>query len=153
MEEHCCGQFAAVIKAGALKEVKEGKRNRFLRKVSVQSANFCEIALHYQNVFDVLSNAGDYTSAIWGAVKLLMIYKVNDKVLQSEVKRRLCSIGEWLTEISTFGCIPKTRLMQHTITKIYARVLDFLSQALKFYKENKLSEYILIHQMRFSAHK
>jgi hypothetical protein len=140
MEHHCCEQLVNVVKAGALRQVRAGKRNRFLRQVSEQSDNFCEIALHYQNAFDVLSNAGDYTSAIWGAVKILMIYRVNDKNLKSEVKAHLRTIGVRLTEISAFTCLPKNRMMQQTITSIYSHVLEFLSEALKYYKESKMGE-------------
>lgn len=139
IEDHCCRELVKVINLGALRSVKEGKKNKHLRVVSEASSNFCEIALYYQNAFDVLSNGGDYTSVVWGALKLLMIYRVNDKTLQSEVKKHLHVIGGLLTEISTFSYLPNTRQMQQTITKIYELLLEFLYEAVRYYKENKLS--------------
>lgn len=139
MEEQCCNESRGVIEAGALRYCKDGKKNKYLRKVSEASDEFCEIAMHYQNVFDVLSNTGDYTSAIWAAVKLLMIYRVNDSELRFQVARHLGNIGELLTELSTFSYAPKTRHMQKAITKTYKLILQFLTQALQYYKENKLS--------------
>ncbi|KAF2652153.1 hypothetical protein K491DRAFT_64742 [Lophiostoma macrostomum CBS 122681] len=138
LQEQCCREFLNVIEAGALKQAKEGKRNKYLKKVNEASEDFCHVALHYQNVFDVLSNTGDYTSVIWGALKILMLYKINNRELQQEVQKHLGDIGEWMTELCAYQYIPQTKAMQNIITATYTLLLKFLAEALKYYKDSRL---------------
>ena len=119
------------------KEERKASRPRWRAKFRSGLDKFCATALHYQNIFDVLNEqAPEYTSAIWGAVKILLVASVNNEKLRQEVVKAIEDIGWQFEQMELFVTLQPIKSVVETVTATYKTFIIFLDDALKHYKEN-----------------
>ncbi|KAL9118612.1 MAG: hypothetical protein Q9187_004840 [Circinaria calcarea] len=118
----------------AIKEAKEAQikrearasRTPWKRSLSSRYAKFCDIAHYYQSLFDVLNNqAPEYTTAVWGAVKLLLLASVNNAKLKDGVIQTLDEVGSHLSLMKVIVELQPSADMVKAVTQVYDTVAAF----------------------------
>ncbi|KAK3901236.1 hypothetical protein C8A05DRAFT_16554 [Staphylotrichum tortipilum] len=97
-----------------------------------RAAKFIDILHHYQGVFDVLSQAGDfnYLAVIWGGMKLMLMMAKNKRELLSRITDMLVDIGLTLSRIEVYSRLFPTARMVELVSMLYAAVADFLEEVI-----------------------
>lgn len=107
-------------------------------KSKIQSglATFSETAYHYQTIFDVLNNqAPEYTTAIWGAIKILLVVTVNHEKLKQGVLSNIEKVGKQFALMNVIVDLQPSEQMVKTITTAYSDFIKFLKKAVKYYTQ------------------
>ncbi|SPO04286.1 uncharacterized protein DNG_06969 [Cephalotrichum gorgonifer] len=106
----------------------KNKITKWTRRVSTR-------ILHYGRVLDVLSqHHPEYVSLVWGAVKFVLHGVINHAELVAQFSKALCQIGDVLPRTELNAKLYQTDQMKHAIANLYASILIFLRQAVKWYK-------------------
>ena len=122
----------------ALRE-KHPKRHK--SKVPDMIDQFSTVALEYSKLLDVvMSQAPEYVTLAWGAMKILLVANVNHARLKKNVEKFLIHIGNQFGLVNQLTCYSPTEEMVEAVAKLYANFSKFLGQALKYYAEHKLSK-------------
>lgn len=107
-------------------------------KSKVQSglATFCKIAHHYQTIFDVLNNqAPEYTTAIWGAIKILLVVSVNHENFKLGVISNIEKVGDQFALMKVIVDLQPSEQMIKTVTRAYSDFINVLKKAVKYYTQ------------------
>ena len=128
------------------KDLKRASRPAWMAKLQSGLSTFCETAHHYQGVLDVLNEqAPEYTSAIWGAIKILLMASVNSEKLKQRTHTHLQELGRLFGIMRVFVDLqPSERLVQFVIAA-YGEFIRFLEEAVKFYTQRSPStQHVLL---------
>lgn len=107
------------------------------------TSQFCETALYYQNIFDVINEqAPEYTSAAWGALKILLLLSVNSEQLKQNVTAYLQEIAEQYKILEVISEMKPQKPIADAVTSTYKDFLEFLKEALKYYRQGRLSKQL-----------
>ncbi|KAI4592676.1 hypothetical protein KJ359_010578 [Pestalotiopsis sp. 9143b] len=94
---------------------------------------------YYAPVFDSLSqHYPEYVSLAWGAFKFLFTVVINHEELLSELARAVTNIANVLPRTKFLCELYPTEEMQNGIANVYAKILDFVLESVKWYKKSKL---------------
>ncbi|CAO2651418.1 Nn.00g039880.m01.CDS01 [Neocucurbitaria sp. VM-36] len=89
---------------------------------------------YYGKVFDVLAqHHPEYVSLAWGMMKFLFIGVINHETLVVQLAQALSTIGDVLPRTDLYAELYKTQSMQDAISQLYARIILFFQEALKWY--------------------
>ncbi|KAK4154701.1 hypothetical protein C8A00DRAFT_42577 [Chaetomidium leptoderma] len=108
-------------------------------------SRFIDVLHHYQGVFDVLSQAGDfaYLAVVWGGMKMLLMMAKNKKDLLAKVTDMLVEIGLTLSRIEVYAKLYPTARMVELISMIYAAVAEFLEEViLHFHTKSPVRKFL-----------
>ena len=133
-------QFQAVLQEAHKKqndkESKSASRPVWMAKLQSGLSTFCETAHHYQGVLDVLNEqAPEYTSAIWGAIKILLMASVNSERLKHGVHTHLQELGRQFGVMQVFVDLQPSEILVQTVIAAYSDFIRFLEKAVKFYTQ------------------
>lgn len=118
------------------KLIKDANASKWKSKLQSGLATFCETAQHYQKTLDILNEqAPEYTSAIWGAIKILLIPSFNHEKLKQGVIAALQSVGDQFALMKVIVDLQPTELMVQTVTAAYSDFIKFLKKAVKYYSQ------------------
>lgn len=82
-----------------------------------------------------------WESLAWGAVRFLLTAGIKYQKLKEKVEVCLGQIGENFKKISSFSKIyPTEQIVQH-VCGAYSEFVKFLENAVRFYKDSKLSKF------------
>ena len=125
-------------KEGQKNRLEQGQRKPWQKKLSSSLHTFCETILHYEKVLDVLNEqAPMYTSALWGAIKILLIANINNDKLKQSVKTYLEEIGEQFRLMQVVVNLQPSEGMVNAVTAAYKDFASFLGTAVKYYLESR----------------
>ena len=123
---------------------KMAMRSGWRAKLNSSLTTFCETVYYYQKILDVLNQqAPEYSTAIWGAIKLLLLCTVNNEKLKKGVREHLDNIGHYFSIMSVFVDVQPTGAMVQRVTAAYTDFIIFLKKAVKYYTQNVASQYIM----------
>ena len=109
-------------------------------KLTSALSKFCPVALEYSKLLDVVMNQSpEYAALAWGAIKLLLVAKVNHERVKENVEKTLIAIGERLGLVNQLTYYNPTEEMAKAVGMLYADFSKFLSKAIKLYTKSKLS--------------
>ena len=118
------------------RDLKNASKPGWKAKLQSGLSTFCETAHHYQRVLDVLNEqAPEYTSAIWGAIKILLIASVNSERLKQGVLTHLEEVGRQFGIMQVFVDLQPSGNMVQTVTAAYNDFIKFLKKAIKYYTQ------------------
>lgn len=121
-----------------IKREAKASRRPWKKNLSSRYGKFCDIAYHYQSLFDVLNNqAPEYTTAVWGAVKLLLLVSVNDAKLKEGVIQTLGEVGHQLSLMKVIVELQPSSEVVKAVTQVYIDCEAFLLEAIMYYNENR----------------
>ena len=104
---------------------------------------FCASAYNYSTMIDVLVNqAPEYTSLAWGAIKFLLIVNINSQELKESVAQVLGDIGDKFRMVKCFLDLFPSREMVEHVCGAYEQFSQFLTKAVSYYKECRLSKVL-----------
>ncbi|GAB1312744.1 Nacht domain protein [Madurella fahalii] len=90
--------------------------------------------LYYGQVLDVLSqHHPEYVSLVWGAVKFILMGIINHENLISQFSKALSWIAQALPRCELSAELYQTDEMKSAVASLYAHILLFLQQAIKWY--------------------
>lgn len=132
--------FQAVIKEARkkqnAKDSKSASRPSWMAKLQSGLSTFCETAHHYQGVFDVLNEqAPEYTSAIWGAIKILLMASVNSEKLKQGIHTHLQELGRQFGIMQVFVDLQPSETLVQIVIAAYTEFIRFLKKAVRFYTQ------------------
>jgi hypothetical protein len=120
---------------------KLGTQKPWMQKLNVVTNQFCETVLYYERVLDVLnSQAPQYTSAVWAAIKILLLYSVNNKRLKTQIPNQLQDIGKLLSQLEAISSLHPIKPIIDEVTRTYQDLVNFLREALKYYNESRFGK-------------
>ena len=118
------------------KDSKSASRHAWMAKLQSGLSTFCETAHHYQGVLDVLNEqAPEYTSAIWGAIKILLMASVNSEKLKQGVHTHLEELGRQFGIMQVFVDLQPSETLVQIVIAAYSDFVRFLKKAVKFYTQ------------------
>lgn len=135
--------FIEVREAAFAAQIQRHKdQNKALRKMRLGLDRFCQVLHSFCPVVDVLSNASPESAQLaWGVIRFLLIMNVNSVELKEAVLQTLGDIGEQFDMLRCFlGLYPTEAMTQH-VCSTYRAFNEFLTEAVKYYKENSISKY------------
>ncbi|KAI0012089.1 hypothetical protein F4779DRAFT_126490 [Xylariaceae sp. FL0662B] len=95
--------------------------------------------VYYAPVFDTLSqHYPEYVSLAWGAFKFLFMVMINHEELLAEISRAIINIANVLPRTRLLHDLYRTKEMQNGIASVYAKIIEFVLETVKWYKQNKL---------------
>ena len=116
--------------------------SRSKRKGRLQS--LVEVLDHYSPVLDVLSQShSDYTALIWGSMRWLLQITMNYFRLLRRLATMLEEIGHSLPRFMLYQRVLPTDHMSRIISKLYAAIIQFLSEAITFWISHKFRKFVL----------
>ncbi|KAM0796207.1 hypothetical protein BDR22DRAFT_893540 [Usnea florida] len=132
--------FQAVLEEAQKKQnaknLKSASRPAWAAKLQSGLSTFCETAHHYQAVLDVLNEqAPEYTSAIWGAIKILLMASVNSEKLKQGIHANLQELGRQFGIMRVFVDLQPSETLVQTVIAAYRDFIKFLKKAVKFYTQ------------------
>lgn len=114
----------------------------YYRKASDFSEKTCQVLLHYQQVFDVFKEqAPEYVTAIWGAVKLLLLVVSNKTHIREQIERNLIDFVGKFQLLDIITKFPPSQDVQKAITDSVQVFLTFLTRSMQFMKKNGFRKY------------
>lgn len=126
------------------KLAKDANASKWRSKLQSGLATFCKTAQHYQKILDVLTEqAPEYTSAIWGAIKILLISSINHEKLKHGVISALDTVGDQFALMKVIVDLQPSDLMVQTVTAAYSDFVKFLNKAVKYYTQCRGCKYML----------
>ena len=118
------------------KDSKSASRPAWMAKLQSGLSTFCETAHHYQKVLDVLNEqAPEYTSAIWGAIKILLMASVNSEKLKRGIHTHLQELGRQFGIMQVFVDLQPSETLVQIVIAAYRDFIKFLKKAVKFYTQ------------------
>ena len=122
-------------------ESRQTRRQKAQAKIRAECRAFSEVTYEYSKIMDVLvSQAPEYVSLAWGAIKIVLVVQINHEELKQKVKgymeqiKRKFEMIDHLTEL-----IPRANLVA-AVAKVYELLSRFLAKAVKYYSMNMSSE-------------
>ena len=79
--------------------------------------------------------APEYTSAIWGAIKILLVPSVNHEKLKQGVISALETVGDPFAIMKVIVDLQPSELLVQTLTAAYSDFVKFLNKAVKYYTQ------------------
>lgn len=126
------------------KLAKDANASKWRSKLQSGLATFCKTAQHYQKMLDfMMEQAPEYTSAIWGAMKILLIPSVNHEKLKQGVISALETVGDQFALMKVIVDLQPSDLMVQTVTAAYVDFIKFLNKAVKYYTQCRGCTYML----------
>jgi len=137
-------QILADIKAKQdEKEAKQKSKKVWMKKLGSGLEAFRDTAVHYQKILDVInSQAPEYTTPVWGALKLILLISTNQSDLKAGVEEHLKTIAHQFEIMRVLADLSPTQTTTDAVIEVYASFLTFLGEALKYYSEGRFSMYI-----------
>lgn len=100
---------------------------------------FCEVALEYSKLLDVVMNScPPYVAATWGVMKILLVANINSAKLKEQVEVWLIEIGNQLGIVNQYLCFSPTEGMVEAVAVLYTKFSNFLGKALKCYVKSRM---------------
>ncbi|KAH8886450.1 hypothetical protein GQ53DRAFT_727849 [Thozetella sp. PMI_491] len=122
--------------ADALQEYQTKSRGT---KVRTWLANCSSRVMYYGSIFDMFSSHHpEYVSLAWGAMKFLFIAVLNHEELLVEISKATTNIADVLPRTELHSILYPTPRMQDAVAAVYAKILEFVVIAIKWYKKGKL---------------
>ena len=122
-------------------ESRQTRRQRAQERIRAGCRAFSEVTYEYSQIMDMLvSNAPEYVSLAWGAIKIVLVIQIHHEELKQKVKEHMEHIKlkfemiDHLTEL-----IPKANLVA-AVAKVYELFSRFLAKAVRYYSMNAASE-------------
>lgn len=126
----------------AVAERVESLCSRLKNKGRLQS--LVEVLDHYSPILDVLSQShSDYTALLWGSIKWLLQVTMNYFRLLKRLSTMLEEIGDNLPRFMLYERILPTNHMFRIISKLYAAIIQFLYEAIAFWKRHKVRKFVV----------
>lgn len=92
------------------------------------------VVMHYSNVLDVLTqHHPEYVSLVWGVTKFILMGVINHGNLVAQLSQALATMAEVLPRAKLTSELYNTADMKNALSNLYAHLLLFLKQALKWY--------------------
>lgn len=127
------------------KEAKEAKKPAWMKNVGSKLEAFRDTAVYYQKILDVINGqAPEYTTPVWGALKLILLVSTNQSDLREGVEGHLKTIAQQFELMRVLADINPTKTTTDAVIEVYGSFLTFLEEALKYYSEGALSTYRLL---------
>ncbi|KAH8590413.1 hypothetical protein B0O99DRAFT_691622 [Bisporella sp. PMI_857] len=105
----------------------ETNARRWLRTFSTR-------VMYYGPVFDMLSqHHPEYVALAWGSVKFVLMGIINHANLVSQFSQALAEIGEALWQTKLSAELYGMEQMKEAISRLYAHIILFFQQAVKWY--------------------
>ncbi|KAF4862736.1 hypothetical protein CGCSCA1_v014693 [Colletotrichum siamense] len=99
--------------------------------------------MHYGRVFDTLAqHHPEYVGLVWGAMKFVLMGIINHGELVAQFSQALSTIAEVLPNVKVTAELYQTEQLKHAIASLYAHVVLFLKQALKWYNVSPASRIV-----------
>ncbi|KAI0126177.1 hypothetical protein BJ170DRAFT_462938 [Xylariales sp. AK1849] len=99
--------------------------------------------VYYAPIFDTLCQQyPEYVSLAWGAFKFLFIAMINYEELLTEFSRAMANIANVLPRTKLLSELYRTPEMQIGVANVYAKIIEFVLETVKWYKKNKLQHAI-----------
>lgn len=115
-------------------ESKQTRRQKAQIKIRAGCRAFSEVTYEYSKIMDTLvSQAPEYVSLAWGAMKIILVTQINHEELKQKVKgcmeqiKLKFEIIDHLTEL-----VPRANLVA-AVAKMYELFSRFLAKAVKYY--------------------
>jgi hypothetical protein len=103
-----------------------------------------EILDHYSPILDVLSQShSDYTALLWGTMRWLLQVTMNYFKLLRRLSVMLEEIGDNLPRFMLYERIFSTDHMSRIISKLYAAIIQFLYEAVAFWKRHQVRKFFV----------
>ncbi|KAI1500276.1 hypothetical protein F5X99DRAFT_387047 [Biscogniauxia marginata] len=97
----------------------------------------------YSQVFDVLAqHHSEYVSLAWGALKFILMGILNHEELVNQFSTALAEIADVLPRAEVIAELFRTDRVKATLSRVYAHVLLFLRQAVKWYAHSSAGRAI-----------
>ncbi|KAJ3578674.1 hypothetical protein NPX13_g1895 [Xylaria arbuscula] len=130
--------LASVLDARVHYEVQKGQSK--VRQILV---DLSEKIHYYGTIMDVLvQHHPEYTSLVWGAMKILFVGVVNHQTLVYRLSSGLCRVADVLPRAELFLQLFPTLQVKQAIVTMYAHILRFLIRALRWYQESKVMHIV-----------
>lgn len=95
---------------------------------------FSATTMYYGKVLDMLAqHHPEYVALAWGTVKLVLTGILNHATLVSQLSQALAKIGEALQQTKLSAELYQTDNMREAIARLYAHILLFFQQAVRWY--------------------
>ncbi|KAL9124663.1 MAG: hypothetical protein Q9217_006031 [Psora testacea] len=112
---------------------KRGRVGKFIKYID----EFCEVALEYSKLLDVIMNAvPDFAALSWGIIKFLLLTEINSAKLRKNVETYLVEIGNQLGLVNQLLSYSPTDVMVEAVASLYSTFTKFLGKALRCYDKN-----------------
>ncbi|KAI0385719.1 hypothetical protein F5Y04DRAFT_276243 [Hypomontagnella monticulosa] len=99
--------------------------------------------MYYGAIFDTFSqHHPEYVSLAWGAMKFLFIAVLNHEELLVEISKTITRIADVLPRIELHSALYPIQRMQEAVSLVYAKIIEFFIEAIKWYKRGKLAQFI-----------
>ncbi|KAI3320473.1 hypothetical protein HD806DRAFT_506518 [Xylariaceae sp. AK1471] len=138
----------------ALEAAQMTYRNRSTKSdVRVLLASCSQRIVFYAGVFDSLSqHYPEYVSLVWGSLKFLFTVIVNHEDLLTRIARAVANVLHVLPRTQLLLELYHTPDMRNCVASLYAKVIRFVSKALKWYNKNKYQHAIsaIVHPYNIS---
>ncbi|OBR14149.1 Nacht domain protein [Colletotrichum higginsianum IMI 349063] len=82
---------------------------------------------------------GEYVSLAWGTLKFLFIAVINHEELLVEISKTVSRIADVLPRTELHSVLYPTQRMQDAVSQLYAKIIEFIMMAVKWYKKGKLA--------------
>ncbi|KAH0425980.1 GMC oxidoreductase [Colletotrichum camelliae] len=101
--------------------------------------------MYYGRVFDTLAqHHPEYVGLVWGAMKFVLMVRgiISHGNLVAQFSQALSTISEVLPNVKVTAELYQTEQVKHAIASLYAHVVLFLKQALKWYNVSPASRIV-----------
>lgn len=89
-----------------------------------------------------MEQAPEYTSASWGATKILLVPSVNHEKLKQGVISALETVGDQFALMKVIVDLQPSELMVQTVTAAYSDSVKFLNKVVKYYTQRRGCTYM-----------
>ncbi|KAH0547671.1 hypothetical protein FGG08_000160 [Glutinoglossum americanum] len=103
-------------------------------------AAFATRVTYYGSVMDILAqHHPEYVALVWGAMKFCFVAMINHEELLTQIAKWLSKISNILPRTELCSLLYPTEHMKEAVACLYARIIRFLQQSVKFYTRSKFS--------------
>lgn len=122
--------------AQALKEYRDRSKGS---KVQEWLVSCSAKVMHYGQILDTFSNHHpEYVSLAWGAMKFLFMSVLAHEELLAEISKAIANLGDVLPRTELHSILYPTARMREAVALLYAKIIEFIVQAIKWCKKGKL---------------
>ncbi|KAI1844019.1 hypothetical protein JX266_009885 [Neoarthrinium moseri] len=101
--------------------------------------------MYYAGVFDTLSqHYPEYVSLAWGAFKFLFIAVMNYEELLVEISKAVTKVADVLPRAELHSLLYPTASMQEAVALVYAKIMEFVVMAIRWYNKGKFKHSISV---------
>ncbi|CAD6593390.1 MAG: hypothetical protein ASARMPREDX12_007126 [Alectoria sarmentosa] len=98
---------------------------------------------YYGQIFDVLvQQHPEYVSLAWGTFKFVFMAVLNHQEIIKKLAKGLCQIADILPRANLTLILYPTAMMQDVLARLYANIIQFISQAVHWYRQGKLKHSV-----------